>query len=84
MNNGLEIDCSVNSCLIELAHICSLCNDSSLEFNELRNTYEKVGEATETALSCLVEKMNVTKLDKVKLNKHELATVCNQDLHVGF
>uniref|UniRef100_A0A665WGE3 Calcium-transporting ATPase n=1 Tax=Echeneis naucrates TaxID=173247 RepID=A0A665WGE3_ECHNA len=51
--------CSQNDALVELATICALCNDSSLDFNEVKGVYEKVGEATETALTCLVEKMNV-------------------------
>ena len=34
--------------------------------------YEKVGEATETALTVLVEKMNVLDTDKSSLTKKEL------------
>uniref|UniRef100_H2ZLD4 Calcium-transporting ATPase n=1 Tax=Ciona savignyi TaxID=51511 RepID=H2ZLD4_CIOSA len=45
--------------LVELSTICALCNDSSLDYNE--GIYEKVGEATETALTVLCEKMNVIK-----------------------
>lgn len=90
---------------MELASICALCNDSSLDYNEVcsnlpspacegKNTpptvlplwcvclqakgvYEKVGEATETALSCLVEKMNVFDTDLAGLSKIERANVCN-------
>uniref|UniRef100_A0A8C2A9P8 Calcium-transporting ATPase n=1 Tax=Cyprinus carpio TaxID=7962 RepID=A0A8C2A9P8_CYPCA len=58
--------------LVELATICALCNDSSLDFNETKGVYEKVGEATETALTCLVEKMNV--FDTDHLFKHNLIT----------
>ena len=46
--------------LQELATICSLCNDSSVDYNSSKGVYEKVGEATETALTVLVEKLNVT------------------------
>lgn len=63
--------------LVELATICALCNDSSLDFNESKGIYEKVGEATETALTCLVEKMNVFNTDLAKLSKVELANACN-------
>lgn len=39
--------------------------------------YEKVGEATETALTCLVEKMNVFDTELKGLSKIERANVCN-------
>uniref|UniRef100_A0A8C4RB74 Calcium-transporting ATPase n=1 Tax=Eptatretus burgeri TaxID=7764 RepID=A0A8C4RB74_EPTBU len=63
--------------LVELATICSLCNDSSLDFNEAKGVYEKVGEATETALVCQVEKMNVFDTPTHGLTKVERANVCN-------
>ena len=36
-----------------------------------------MGEATETALTCLVEKMNVFNTDTSKLSKVERANACN-------
>ncbi|XP_014117778.1 PREDICTED: sarcoplasmic/endoplasmic reticulum calcium ATPase 1 isoform X1 [Pseudopodoces humilis] len=63
--------------LVELATICALCNDSSLDYNESKGVYEKVGEATETALTCLVEKMNVFNTDVRSLSKVERANACN-------
>lgn len=63
--------------LVELATICALCNDSSLDFNETKGVYEKVGEATETALTTLVEKMNVFNTDVKSLSKVERANACN-------
>ncbi|XP_041316520.1 sarcoplasmic/endoplasmic reticulum calcium ATPase 1-like, partial [Pyrgilauda ruficollis] len=63
--------------LVELATICALCNDSSLDYNEAKGVYEKVGEATETALTCLVEKMNVFNTDVRSLSKVERANACN-------
>lgn len=39
--------------------------------------YEKVGEATETALTCLVEKMNVFNTDLQALSQVERAGACN-------
>nr|CAH8822778.1 unnamed protein product [Trichobilharzia regenti] len=77
---GRKINCSDYPCLVELAKICALCNDSSVEYNESRHTYEKVGEATETALVCLVEKMNVTGLSKSGVADRQLAMLCNRDL----
>uniref|UniRef100_A0A8C0ACT1 Calcium-transporting ATPase n=1 Tax=Bos mutus grunniens TaxID=30521 RepID=A0A8C0ACT1_BOSMU len=63
--------------LVELATICALCNDSSLDFNETKGIYEKVGEATETALTTLVEKMNVFNTEVRNLSKVERANACN-------
>uniref|UniRef100_A0AAY3ZSX7 Calcium-transporting ATPase n=1 Tax=Denticeps clupeoides TaxID=299321 RepID=A0AAY3ZSX7_9TELE len=62
--------------LVELATICALCNDSSLDFNESKGIYEKVGEATETALCCLVEKMNVFNTSVSSLSKVDRANAC--------
>lgn len=70
--------------MVELAYICALCNDSSLEYNVARKAFEKVGEATEAALTCLVEKMNVTDVDKSGLSKRELAMVCNHAITVSL
>lgn len=39
--------------------------------------YEKVGEATETALTCLVEKMNVFDTEVHSLSKIDRANACN-------
>lgn len=39
--------------------------------------YEKVGEATETALTCLVEKMNAFDTDVKGLTKIDRANACN-------
>ncbi|GJD12113.1 Sarcoplasmic/endoplasmic reticulum calcium ATPase 3 [Galdieria sulphuraria] len=43
----------------ELACISTLCNDSSLFYNEERQIYEKLGEPTEVALTVLAEKIGV-------------------------
>uniref|UniRef100_A0A8C5C7K7 Calcium-transporting ATPase n=1 Tax=Gadus morhua TaxID=8049 RepID=A0A8C5C7K7_GADMO len=60
-----------------LATVCAMCNDSSLDYNEAKGVYEKVGEATETALTTLVEKMNVFKSDVTGISKVERAGFCN-------
>uniref|UniRef100_A0AAX7UTH5 Calcium-transporting ATPase n=1 Tax=Astatotilapia calliptera TaxID=8154 RepID=A0AAX7UTH5_ASTCA len=73
----LLFKCSQYDALVELASICALCNDSSLDFNEAKGVYEKVGEATETALTCLVEKMNVFDTDVKGLSRVERANACN-------
>lgn len=43
----------------------------------MKGVYEKVGEATETALTCLVEKMNVFDTDVGSLSKIDRANACN-------
>ncbi|XP_027008473.1 sarcoplasmic/endoplasmic reticulum calcium ATPase 2b [Tachysurus fulvidraco] len=76
-HDGKPVKCSKYDGLVELATICALCNDSSLDYNEAKGVYEKVGEATETALTCLVEKMNVFDNDLKALTKIERANACN-------
>uniref|UniRef100_A0A672SV22 Calcium-transporting ATPase n=1 Tax=Sinocyclocheilus grahami TaxID=75366 RepID=A0A672SV22_SINGR len=71
------LQCSQYDALVEMATICALCNDSSLDFNEAKGVHEKVGEATETALTCLVEKMNVFDTQLKGLSKVERANACN-------
>eukprot|EP00064_Thunnus_orientalis_P000397 superscaffoldBa00000019_g397 len=76
-HDGKQVQSSQYDGLVELATICALCNDSSLDFNEVKGVYEKVGEATETALTCLVEKMNVFDTDVHNLSKIDRANACN-------
>uniref|UniRef100_A0A8C5BZ70 Calcium-transporting ATPase n=1 Tax=Gadus morhua TaxID=8049 RepID=A0A8C5BZ70_GADMO len=76
-HDGKQVQCSQYDALVELASICALCNDSSLDFNEAKGVFEKVGEATETALTCLVEKMNVFDTELKGLTKIERANACN-------
>jgi len=76
LKDGAEVDCSKEEGLVELSEICALCNDSALDYNEAKKCYEKVGEATETALVVLAEKMNVVGVDKTGLTpKHTASCV---------
>ena len=61
-----------------------MCNDSSIDYNEVKKIYEKVGEPTEVALVVLVEKMNVTGLNLEKFSKSERAHVCNDAIKDGY
>lgn len=45
--------------------------------HQAKGVYEKVGEATETALTCLVEKMNVFDTNLQPLSRVERASACN-------
>ncbi|TWW69606.1 Sarcoplasmic/endoplasmic reticulum calcium ATPase 1 [Takifugu flavidus] len=74
--HNMSVKCGQYDGLVELATICALCNDSSLDYNESKGIYEKVGEATETALCCLVEKMNVFNTEVRGLSKVERANAC--------
>uniref|UniRef100_A0A667YCP0 Calcium-transporting ATPase n=1 Tax=Myripristis murdjan TaxID=586833 RepID=A0A667YCP0_9TELE len=76
-HDGKQVKSSQYDALVEMATICALCNDSSLDFNEAKGVYEKVGEATETALTCLVEKMNAFDTDIHHLSKIDRANACN-------
>jgi len=77
---GKVIKASDYDALVEIGTICAMCNDSSVDFNESKGIYEKVGEATETALTILCEKMNVLNVNKSGLKPKELGTICNQSI----
>lgn len=61
-----------------MATICAMCNDSAVDYNDTKKIYEKVGEATETALVILAEKMNVYGTPKTGLSPRDLGNVCNR------
>jgi len=82
--NGNKVDCSSKDGLVELATIAAICNDSSLDYNESKKVYEKVGEATETALTVLVEKMNVFNTNKTTLSAQDKAMCCNNVIRQKF
>ena len=57
-HNGRKIDGADFIGLEEMATVSIMCNDSAIDFNDIKNAFEKVGEATETALIVLAEKIN--------------------------
>lgn len=54
-----------------------------LFFVKARGSFEKVGEATEAALITLVEKLNLTGVDKSALSKMQLCNACSEDVAKG-
>ncbi|MFH4977758.1 hypothetical protein AB6A40_004467 [Gnathostoma spinigerum] len=77
---GRQVNCASGDyeALVEVATICAMCNDSAVDYNETKRVYEKVGEATETALVVLAEKMNVYNTDKTGLSPRDMGSVCNR------
>lgn len=66
--------------LQEIATISLMCNDSSVDFNEFKNLFEKVGEATETALVVLAEKINPYSVTKTGMDRRSAAIVSKIDM----
>jgi len=65
--------------LEELCTISIMCNDSAIDYNEFKNLFEKVGEATETALITLGEKINPYGIAKTG-GRLEAAKVVRKDM----
>merc|ERR1739848_764680 len=57
-NGGKRVKGADFVALEEMATVSIMCNDSALDFNDFKNIFEKVGEATEAALITLGEKIN--------------------------
>nr|VDC64251.1 unnamed protein product [Brassica rapa] len=82
-SNDQQLDCPAQSpCLHYLAMCSSLCNDSVLQYNPDKDSYEKIGESTEVALRVLAEKVGLPGFDSMPsalnmLSKHERASYCN-------
>ena len=56
-------DCSFSSVadvgLCNIAKVCALCNEASVEYDDAKMKYVAVGEPTEAALKVLAEKMGI-------------------------
>ncbi|XP_076253321.1 ATPase sarcoplasmic/endoplasmic reticulum Ca2+ transporting SERCA isoform X1 [Rhynchophorus ferrugineus] len=76
---GGKVKCSDYEALQELGTICIMCNDSAIDFNEFKQCFEKVGEATETALIVLAEKMNPFNVSKSG-DRRQAAICVRQDI----
>lgn len=82
--NGQKVKASEFDTLQELATICIMCNDSAIDFNEFKNAFEKVGEATETALIVLAEKLNPFSVNKTGLDRRSAAIVVRQEIETKW
>jgi len=81
---GQKIKASEFDILQEIGTICVMCNDSAIDFNEFKQAFEKVGEATETALIVLAEKMNPFNVNKSGLDRRTSAIVVRQDIETKW
>jgi len=78
-NNGKKVKGADFVALEEMATISIMCNDSALDFNDFKNLFEKVGEATEAALITLGEKINPYSVSKTG-GRLESAKAVRKDL----
>lgn len=81
---GQKVKSADYETLHELGTICVMCNDSAIDFNEFKQAFEKVGEATETALVVLAEKMNPFNVPKTGLDRRSTAIVVRQDIETKW
>jgi len=63
-HSGSRAKSTEYTALEEIATIAVMCNDSAIDFNEYKQAFEKVGEATEAALIVLAEKVNPYGIEK--------------------
>ncbi|GAB0094884.1 Calcium-transporting ATPase sarcoplasmic/endoplasmic reticulum type [Sergentomyia squamirostris] len=81
---GSKVKASEFDTLQEIATICVMCNDSAIDFNEFKQAFEKVGEATETALIVLAEKLNPFNVPKSGLDRRSTAIVVRQEIETKW
>lgn len=81
---GQKVKSADYEALQEIGTICIMCNDSAIDFNEFKQVFEKVGEATETALIVLAEKMNPFSVGKTGLDRRGAAIAVRQDMETKW
>ncbi|CAA0809061.1 Calcium-transporting ATPase 3- endoplasmic reticulum-type [Striga hermonthica] len=80
----VQLDVPANfQCLLHTAMCSALCNESVIQYNPEKRSYEKIGESTEVALRVLAEKIGLPGFDSMPsafnmLSKHERASYCNR------
>lgn len=81
---GQKVKAADYDILQEMGTICIMCNDSAIDFNEVKKVFEKVGEATETALIVLAEKMNPFNVTKQGLDRRSAAICVRQEIETKW
>ncbi|XP_033155108.1 calcium-transporting ATPase sarcoplasmic/endoplasmic reticulum type isoform X2 [Drosophila mauritiana] len=81
---GQRIKAADYDTLQELSTICIMCNDSAIDYNEFKQAFEKVGEATETALIVLAEKLNSFSVNKSGLDRRSAAIACRGEIETKW
>lgn len=81
---GSKVKASEFDGLQEIATICVMCNDSAIDFNEFKQIFEKVGEATETALIVLAEKLNPFNINKSGLDRRSAAIAIRGEIETKW
>ncbi|PSN35314.1 Calcium-transporting ATPase sarcoplasmic/endoplasmic reticulum type [Blattella germanica] len=81
---GQKVKGSEYEGLHEIGTIGIMCNDSAIDFNEFKQAFEKVGEATETALIVLAEKINPYGVAKQGLDRRGSAIAVRQDMETKW
>lgn len=81
---GVKVKASEYDIMQELATVCIMCNDSAIDFNDVKQVFEKVGEATETALIVLAEKLNPFSCPKSGLDRRSTAIVVRQEIETKW
>lgn len=84
LKGGKPANTAQYEALHELTTQCVLCNDSSIDFNEYKGIFEKVGEATETALVVLAEKLNPFKYARTATSKRDAALTVNHNVQAQW
>ena len=89
--HGKKVRGSETQALEELSIISIMCNDSAIDYNEFKHAFEKVGEATETALIVLAEKINPydvakngSRLENAKAVRKDIEAKWNKDFTLEF
>ncbi|KAI8039733.1 calcium-transporting ATPase sarcoplasmic/endoplasmic reticulum type isoform X1 [Drosophila gunungcola] len=81
---GQRVKAADHDALQELSTICIMCNDSAIDYNEFKQAFEKVGEATETALIVLAEKLNSFSVNKSGLDRRSAAIACRGEIETKW
>lgn len=82
--NDKQINSNQYPILKDVGKICVMCNQSSLTYNESKNVFNRIGEATEAALCCLAEKLNLNNVDRAKLPKSSLVNSTSRFIQEQF